>query len=119
MLMIDALRNADTAQEVCFLLTSYVETLAFYDARCHLPLAVKQLPVRGIEDIAERLAGLQAAQRPENVRSMAHEETAMLEEAIHLFDTAVNRLRDLDAAGTAHDLYDRRISPRPAGVLRV
>lgn len=117
MLMIDALRRAGTAQEVCFLLTSYVESLQFYDLPRQLPTEVTALPVRGLNDIAARLTGLRAACQVSPVHRSGSTDYAMLEEAINLFAAAHQQLQMLDAPSAAHFSFDRRTSTRPGGTL--
>jgi hypothetical protein len=119
MLIIDAMRRADTAQEICFLLTSYVETLQFYDAAEHLPAAVTALPVRGLDDIAARLAGLQDMRRLEPARMPLGTDCAMIDEAANLFREALLRLDALDVPDAAHFCFERRATDRAGRGLNV
>lgn len=113
MLIIDALHSASTAQEVCYLLTNYVETLQFYDASRQLPAGFTALPVRGLDDIAARLAGLQSVRHPADARMAGN--SAFLDEAINLFGEALHRLQTLERADAAHYTFDRRASARALG----
>ncbi len=115
MLIIDALRRASTAQEVCFLLTSYVESLQFYDLPRQLPTAVTALPVRGRDDVAARLAGLRALCHVRPIHRSGGTDYAMLDEALALFTVARDRLQLLDVPSTVHFRFDRRTSARPGG----
>jgi hypothetical protein len=114
MLIIDALRHADTAQEICYLLTSYVETLQFYDGVRQLPAGVTQLPVRGLDDVAARLTSLKTFCALDPARRLSATDSAMLDEAMRLFGEALLRLRALDASDTAHFCFDRRAAARPS-----
>jgi hypothetical protein len=58
MQIIDAMRRSNTAEEIYFLLTNYVEALQFYAAAEHLPAAIVALPVTGLDDIEARYIGL-------------------------------------------------------------
>lgn len=115
MLIIDALRSAGTAQEVCYLLTNYVETLQFYDMPRQLPAGFTALPVRGLDDIAARLADLQAVRHGPDARLASHGHNAMIDEAINLFGAAVHRLGALGRADAAHYTFDRRANARVHG----
>jgi hypothetical protein len=112
MLIMDAVRCAGTAKEVCYLLTSYVETMQFYGPAGHLPACVTVLPVRGLDDIAARLAGLHAAQRLEARRATGTIDRAIPDEATNLFREALLRLRALDIADAANFSFDRRSTVR-------
>jgi hypothetical protein len=113
MLIIDAMRRAETAQEVCFLMTSYVETLAFYDTARQLPAGVTALPVRGLRDTAARLACLLDLQDAEFARAPGGTDFAIIEEATQLFREALFRLNALDVAEVATFSFERRASARP------
>jgi hypothetical protein len=117
MLIIDALRRAGTAQDVCYLLTSYVETLQFCDAARQLPADVTVLPVRGPDDITARLAGMRAIRPP--VRKFGTTQNAILDEAINLFSEALLRLKALDVANAANFSFDRRATARLGHALHL
>jgi hypothetical protein len=114
MLIIDALRRATTAQEVCYLLTSYVETLPFYDRGRRMPAGVTALPVRGLDDIRARLSSLLALRRHDAGNAAADTDCAVLDEVMHLFSEAVFRLEALDTCDHAHFSFDRRAAARPS-----
>ena len=115
MLIIDALRRAGTAKEVCFLLTSYVETLQFYELPRQLPAAVTALPVRGSDDVALRLTELRTVCHLAPIHRSGSTDYAMLEEALKLFAVAHRRLQRLEAPDSPHYSFDRRASARSGG----
>jgi hypothetical protein len=113
MLIIDAMRRAETAQEVCYLMTSYVESLVFYDTTRHLPAGITALPVRGLVDTAARLACLLDLQSDAITRTPESQDFAIMEEATQLFREALYRLNTLNAADIASFRFDRRVAARP------
>lgn len=117
MLIIDAMQRATTANEVCYLLTSYVETLQFCDTRGRLPACVTALPVRGLDDVAARLEGLQAVQVPAAVHLAGSSDSAMMNEAASLFRVALCRLEALRMADGPNFWFDRRAAARPGPAL--
>lgn len=113
MLIVDAMRRAETAAEVCFLMTSYVESLLFYDTARHLPAGITAMPVRGLVDTAARLACLLDLQEAEFARLPANTDFAVIEEATQLFREALYRLNALNIAEIKSYTFDRRMAPRP------
>lgn len=113
MQIIEALRHANSAQEVCFLLTSYVETLQCYDTTWQLAEDVTALPVRGLCDIAARLASLRDARYVNPHFTSGSSDSAVLDEAINLFGEALYRLNALDDEEVEQFTYDRRAAARP------
>jgi hypothetical protein len=111
MLILDAVCRAGTAKEVCYLLTSYVEMMQFYSTARHLPACVTALPVRGLDDIAARLAGLQAARVTRPI------DCAIAEEAANLLREAASRLKALHLSDAANFSFDRRSAVRPDQAL--
>lgn len=118
MLITDAMRRAESAQEVCSLLTSYVESLVFYDTARHLPAGVTVMPVRGLVDTAARLACLLDLQNGEGSQKSYHADYAVIEEATQLFREALHRLNALDVADIEMFSFDRRAAVRPPMSLR-
>jgi hypothetical protein len=112
MLIIDAIRRAETAQEVCYLMTSYVETLAFYDDARRLPAGVTMLPVRGLADTAARLACLLDLQNDDLAQMPGSTGVAIIEEATQLFREALFRLNVLNVAKLETFSFDRRATAR-------
>ncbi len=95
MLIIDAMRRSNTAHEVCFLLTNYVETLQFYDSGKRLPAGVVTLPVIGLDDIEARYTGLYEAKICGLARSKCNTSGTILNEATDVFYEALSRLKAL------------------------
>jgi hypothetical protein len=98
MLIIEALRRAETAREVCSLMTKYVETLVSCDTTRHLPAGVTSRPVRGLVDTAARLACLLDLQDAEPIHTSASTDYGIVEQAAQLFREGLNRLNALNAA---------------------
>jgi hypothetical protein len=117
MLIMDAIRRAGTAKEVCYLLTSYVETLQFCSASKHLPASVTALPVQGLNDITARLAGLDATQHLVIAQVSGRIGSAICDEAANLFRAALFRLGALDISDAANYSFDRRSNVRPDQTL--
>lgn len=112
MLIIEAMRRAESAREVCSLMTSYVETLVFYDTARRLPSGVTALPVRGLGDTAARLACLLDMQEAGLEYLPADTNFAILEEATELFREALYRLNALNTAEVKTYSFERRTAPR-------
>ena len=97
MIITEALNQAYTDHVVYFLLTAYVESLAWYDtARWYLPPAVTRLPICGVMDVGERLSALRC------VAAALSGDTAgrrsLLQEALDVFSVASQRLKALRGA---------------------
>jgi hypothetical protein len=91
----DALTTADTEHVIYFLLTAYVETLDYYEPlRSALSAEVTRLPLAGLSDIAGRLSTLQTARE----RSAPSRVRFLIEEAVEVFDAALQRIRALQNA---------------------
>lgn len=99
MLIIDAMRRADTTQEVGFLLTSYVETLQFYDAAKRLPNGATTLPVNDLADIEARLAGLRSAQQRIRAGKQRRSDGPIIDEANNVFYEALCCWKALECCG--------------------
>lgn len=117
MLIIDAMQRAATAKDVCYLLTSYVETLQFCDAAGRLPACVTALPVRGLGDVAARLEAMQVAQGAAAGLPGSSPHSAVIDEATSLFRAALCRLTTLQMADGAIFWFDRRAAVRRAHAL--
>ena len=90
--IIEAIKTADTKHVVYFLLTAYVETLHYYDPlRSSLAERVKQLPVVGMADVAERLRSVRSTME-KYARSPAR---LLIEEVLEVFSAAMQRLSAL------------------------
>lgn len=97
MLILDAIRRAETSREVCFLLTCYVDGLQFYDIAKRLPGPVFCLPVVGRDDVQARAMALQQALHLHLASALNHDERAMTVEIAEVFGEAELRLRMLEA----------------------
>jgi hypothetical protein len=93
-------------------MTSYVETLVFYDTAKCLPAGITALPVRGLVDTAARLACLLDLQNDELARAPSNKDFAVIEETTQLFREALYRLNTLNAADIASFTFDRRTAAR-------
>jgi hypothetical protein len=120
MMIIDAIETAQTEHVIYFLLTAYVETLGFYDPpRSFLPPDVSRLPILGNSDVTKRLRVLRET-LDSDVRDR-RDVQVLFQEAVDLFDTALQRLRILeDASQTVkswsvmerrRNAHDRRRGP--------
>jgi hypothetical protein len=92
MLIIDAMRRANNAQEVCLLLTHYIETLQFYAVAERLPAAVTALPVAGLDDIEARVVSLREVKLCDLARSQCDTHGDIVNEAADVFQEALFRL---------------------------
>ncbi len=101
----DAITLAQTEHAVYFLLTAYVETLDYYDPpRSSIPARAKELPMAGKADVLERLHILRNACK-------AHTQSepiarTVIEEAVDVFSTAIQRLTALQTSTTTADRGD-------------
>ena len=97
MMLNDAIRLAATEHVIYFLLTAFVETLDYRDPpRSFIPARAKRLPLVGEADLLERLRVLRNACK-------AHARTepiarGVIEEAVDVFSTALQRLTALQTA---------------------
>jgi hypothetical protein len=92
MMIADAISSATTEHAVYFLITAYIETLHHFHKSLGIPVQVIELPVSGIDDLAQRLAALRHdINLPPKAVVGASEAAAVLE-------CAVGRLRELSCA---------------------
>jgi hypothetical protein len=93
-LLPDAIQEADTEDEIFFLLAAHIEALRFCDKLRLLPWQVRDLPLAGSDDLKARIYGLR-------LRGTAfdtdHEVCPVVEETIDVFRTALRRLAFLQA----------------------
>lgn len=98
MTITDALNQAQTSHVIYFLLTAYLESLAWcHPPRSGLPARVLRLPLDGITDVIKRLHALRRV-----LQRNAHRVPglgAVLEEAVEIFSTASQRLTSLAHGG--------------------
>ena len=92
MQIIDAIRRAATAQEVCLLLSNYIEALQFYAVAKRLPASVTALPVNGLDDIEARVSSLREAKLCDLARSHCDTHGDIVNEALELYQEALFRL---------------------------
>ena len=101
MQIIDAMRGSNSANEICLLVTNYIESLQFYAAAEHLPLDIVTLPVCGLNDVEQRYRGLCQARQSECAQPHRDAHSDIVNEAEAVLYEAMCCLRTLDtAAGT-------------------
>jgi hypothetical protein len=98
MQIIDAMRRSNTAEDICFLLTNYIETLQFYAPAKHLPAAAVALPVIRLDDIEERYFMLRETRLCDLARSHCVTHGDIVNEAEQVFYEALCCLRALGIA---------------------
>jgi len=92
-----AMSEASSEHVVFFLTTAYIEALQHAECARALPVHVTTLPLGGLSDLKRRrdvLQALIAMYYPEQ-----HAAGSELQEAQEVFDTALQRLRALNARG--------------------
>ncbi len=90
-----AMREAKSEHVVFFLTTAYIEALQHAKCAAALPVHLTTLPIGGVQDLKRRrdvLQALIAMYYPEQ-----HGAGSEMEEAHAVFDTALQRLRVLNA----------------------
>jgi hypothetical protein len=95
MQIIDAIRRSSIGQDVCSLLTHYIESLQFYAVAERLPAAVTALPVNGLEDVEARVVGLREAKLCDLARSPCDTHGKVINEALEVFQEALFRLNEM------------------------
>jgi hypothetical protein len=87
----DAIKSAQTKHALYFLLTAYVETLAF-NAADGIPEKVKRLPISGKTDVRKRSEVMRnVLQEPAPDKQVV----PVIEEAADVFDVAAEQLEKL------------------------
>ena len=99
MIIIDIIREAETEHDVYFLLTAYVEAVRFGDKLNCLSEPMTRLPFTGMDDVSGRFEKL-VAELDVASRRLDDNTCEVIKEALHVFGTALNRLRSL--AGERH-----------------
>jgi hypothetical protein len=95
MMIIDAISEASTEDEIYFFLTCYVEAVRYCDKLCDLPEPMRALPFRGAHDLTARIQALTA--RFGVASGMADDQDSLiLTETIDIFGAALERLSALD-----------------------
>jgi hypothetical protein len=114
MMIIEAIRAADTEQAVYSLLTAYLEAVGCLDGGAGLPAPVKRLPIARGTDVRNRARLLHGKLKARNGRGG---ELALLDEAARLFNAAWARLRILDVRFHPKVIHDAlRCSRLPDGL---
>jgi hypothetical protein len=113
MMIIDAIRAAETKPVVYSLLTAYLQAVDSLDARCGLPVPVKRLPISRGQDVRNRARLLHGTLK---ARDDTAGERAMIGEAAEVFNAAWARLRVLErpfkASGSQDSTLWRRLHHR-------
>lgn len=92
-MMIDhVIRNAESASAIYFLLDAYVETTQFGE---RLPQYLTNLPVAGVKDVEMRSRQLML-ERDKVSEQLPKKSSVIIEEALHVFDDALCRLKVLE-----------------------
>jgi hypothetical protein len=89
--IVNAIREANTERDTYVLLTAYVEAMQSHERRNMLPESVTRLPMNGKDDVMARfeklVAGLDAASK-----SLDDEACLVIKEALAVFGAALDRL---------------------------
>ena len=89
-----AIRDAESESAIYFLLTAYIETTQFGG---RLPEYLTKLPITGLIDVEAR--SRQLMMELGKASQQRHDKSCVvLEEALHIFDDAVCRLKVLEHA---------------------
>lgn len=95
-MIVTAIREAETEQEVYFFLTAYVETLHYGDQLNLLPESIKTLPLTGLENVQDRFQQFMVELDRASKR-LDHKACGVIKEALHAFGTALVRLEVLNS----------------------
>jgi len=110
MMIIQALREADTPQEIYRLLTAYVRGTRLIDELKRVPRHLSALPLSDRDDIKARINGL-FSELGSASRRLDDECRITIKEALHVFSEGLKRLVWLDR--TRGDDLEVRSNPRP------
>jgi hypothetical protein len=100
----DVIREAKSEHEVYFLLTAYVEAVRYVDRMSSLPASVRELPLKGVEDVKARFEGLRAELgQPANGRPDTRS-LAVVKESADILGDALARLEFLEQEKRQRDL---------------
>lgn len=91
----DVIRNAETQNEIYFLLTSYIEALQFSGALEDVAPQIVDLPLKGKMDLKVRFEKLMIELDSASKR-LDDKTCLVIKEALHIFGTALTRLRTID-----------------------
>jgi hypothetical protein len=97
MTLTDAIREASTVHEIYFLLTAYVEAARYCDRPGILPGEMRDLPIKGVDDLSARIGNLKAmfGVPPEELSSR---DRVVVKEALEIYGCALARLKYLAEA---------------------
>src|SRR5208282_2655588 len=95
MMIADVIRNAETSNEIYFLLTSYLEALQFSGALDDVSPHIVDLPLRGKMDLKVRFDKLMIELDRASKR-LDDKACVVLKEALHIFGAALTGLRAID-----------------------
>jgi len=87
-----AIRNAESESAIYFLLTAYIETTQFGG---RLPEYLTNLPITRLEDVETRCQRFMV-ELDKTSKQLRNESRLVLEEALHIFDAALCRLKVLE-----------------------
>jgi hypothetical protein len=93
MLITDVIREAVDEHEVYFLLNAYLEAVRYCDTLSLLPAAIRELPLRGIEDAVARARLIRSMLDSHEL--MSGEAQVVAAEAEGVLAAAVQRLESL------------------------
>jgi len=92
MMIDDVIRNAESEYVIYFLLAAYIEAALF---AAKLPEYVMNLPISGLNDVETRFQRLMMEfNKP--AEPLPDKPYAVLQEALHVFDAALSRLKFLE-----------------------
>ncbi len=91
----NVIRNAETSNEIYFLLTSYLEALQFSGALDNVAPHIVNLPLKGKTDLKVRFKKLMIELDSASKR-LDDKACLVLKEALHIFGAALTRLRTID-----------------------
>lgn len=119
----DVIRQAKNEHEICFLLTSYVESVRYCDQLNLLPECVKRVPPAGMEQVREQCQQL-VLELDKSSKGLNDNACVVIKEALHIFSVALDRLQLLTVANRPPSAerrkrerrqYSAEITSRPFG----
>lgn len=93
----DVIREAESENQIYFLLTAYLEAVRYSDKLNLLPDTIRQLPITDMADVKKRFERLFIELDRES-KGLNHRVCTALKEALHIFSTAINRLESIARA---------------------
>jgi hypothetical protein len=92
----DVIREAKNEHEVYFLLTAYVEAVRYVDRMSLLPASVRDLPLKGVDDVKARFDGLKAELGQGSNGKPDTRSLAIVKESADILGDALARLQWLE-----------------------